>query len=112
MTAARERRSHAQSQPLDANQWTAQVRGELEGLMAQGCDIGQLEALIEKRLKELGRTTKSDQQGKFQFNDVPLGTPVTLDAKGNVSNQNYTGSLENVQASPADAPPPVLIELQ
>ncbi len=33
----------------------AQVRGELEGLMANGCDIGQLEALIEKRLKELGR---------------------------------------------------------
>ena len=55
MTAASERRSNAQSQPLDANQWMAQVRGELEGLMASGCDIGQLEALIEKRLKELGR---------------------------------------------------------
>ena len=55
MTAASESRSNAQSQPLDANQWMAQLRGELEGLMASGCDIGQLEALIEKRLKELGR---------------------------------------------------------
>lgn len=40
---------------LDANQWMALVRAGLEGLMASGCDIGQLEAYIEKQLKELGR---------------------------------------------------------
>ena len=48
MTAASETRSNGQSQALDANQWMGQVRAELEGLMANGCDIGQLEALIEK----------------------------------------------------------------
>lgn len=55
MTDASEKRSNAQSQPLDANQWMAQVRSELERRMARGCDVGQLEALIEKRLRELGR---------------------------------------------------------
>lgn len=55
MTAASDKRSNTLNQPLDANQWMGQVRGELEGLMARGCDIGQLEAHIEKRLKELGR---------------------------------------------------------
>ncbi|MFN2352565.1 MAG: hypothetical protein ABR497_11540, partial [Kiritimatiellia bacterium] len=40
---------------LDANQWMGQVRAGLEGLMASGCNVGQLEAYIEERLKELGR---------------------------------------------------------
>ena len=40
---------------LDANQWMTLVRAGLEGLMASGCDIGQLEAYIEEQLKELGR---------------------------------------------------------
>jgi len=58
LTAASEKCTNTQGQLLDANQWMGQVRGELEGLMAQGCDIGQIEALIEKRLKELGRPLK------------------------------------------------------
>lgn len=55
MTAASKLRSTVQGRPLDANQWMGQVRRELEGLMAAGCDIGQIEALIERRLRELGR---------------------------------------------------------
>ena len=74
MTAASERRSNAQSQPLDANQWMAQVRGELEGLMAGGCDIGQLEALIEKRLKELGRPLLEEAVQKLADRQ-PLSCP-------------------------------------
>ncbi len=74
MTAASERRSNAQSQPLDANQWMGQVRGELEGLMAHGCDIGQLEALIEKRLKELGRPLLEEAVQKLADRQ-PLSCP-------------------------------------
>ena len=55
MTAGTETGSNEQSQALDANRWMAQVRAGLEERMAGGCDIGQLEAYIEKRLKELGR---------------------------------------------------------
>ena len=55
MTAASDDRLHAQDEPLDANQWMDQVRAGLEERMVSGCDIGQLEAYIEKRLKELGR---------------------------------------------------------
>lgn len=53
--AESELRSRDLGQTLDANQWMAAVRAGLEGLMASGCDIGQLEAYIEKQLKELGR---------------------------------------------------------
>lgn len=55
MTAQSEGRAHGQGETPDANRWMAQVRAGLEGLMANGCDLGQLEAYIEKRLKELGR---------------------------------------------------------
>jgi hypothetical protein len=48
-------RSDTPSHPPDGNQWVEQVRAELETLMANGCDIGKLEALIEQRLKDLGR---------------------------------------------------------
>ena len=74
MTAESEGRSNTQSQPLDANQWMAQVRGELEGLMANGCDIGQLEALIEKRLKELGRPLLEEAAQKLADRQ-PLNCP-------------------------------------
>jgi len=55
LTAASEARSNGQSQALDANQCMAEVRAGLGDLMAKGCDIGQLEAYMEKRLRELGR---------------------------------------------------------
>jgi len=55
LTRTPEGRSNSHDHALDANQWMAQVRAELEGLMVNGCDIGKLESLIEQRLKELGR---------------------------------------------------------
>jgi hypothetical protein len=41
-------------QPLDVNQWLERVRTELEEQVANGCDAGTLEALLEQRLRELG----------------------------------------------------------
>lgn len=52
----------------------AQVRSELEGLMANGCDVGQLEALIEKRLKELGRPLLEEAVQKLADRQ-PLNCP-------------------------------------
>ena len=72
MTTANEARSN--SQALDANQWMGQVRTELEGLVANGCDIGQLEALIEKRLKELGRPLLEEAVQKLADRQ-PLSCP-------------------------------------
>jgi hypothetical protein len=51
-----------------------QVRVELERLMAKGCDIGQLEALIEKRLKELGRPLLEEAVQKLADRQ-PLNCP-------------------------------------
>jgi len=72
LTTANEARSN--SQALDANQWMGQVRTELEGLVANGCDIGQLEALIEKRLKELGRPLLEEAVQKLADRQ-PLSCP-------------------------------------
>lgn len=74
MTAGTESRSNGQGQVLDANQWMEQVRGGLEGLMANGCDIGQLEAYIEKRLKELGRPLLEEAVQKLADRQ-PLSCP-------------------------------------
>jgi hypothetical protein len=51
-----------------------QVRTELEGLVTNGCDIGQLEALIEKRLKELGRPLLEEAVQKLADRQ-PLSCP-------------------------------------
>jgi len=39
----------------DANQWMVQACNELEEAAVSGCDIGVLEKILERRLKELGR---------------------------------------------------------
>lgn len=65
MTAASETRSHRQNQPLDGNRWVEQVRAELETLMVNDCDIGKLEALIEQRLKDLGRPMLEEAMQKL-----------------------------------------------
>jgi len=55
LIAENEGPANGQGEAPDANRWMAQVRAGLEERMAKGCDIGQLEAYIEARLKELGR---------------------------------------------------------
>jgi hypothetical protein len=55
LTAEDEARSNGKGNPPDANQWMAQVRAELERAIVNGCDIGMLEKIIERKLKELGR---------------------------------------------------------
>ncbi len=74
MTAENEDRSPGQGETLDANQWMAQVRAGLEGLMARGCDIGQIEAYIEARLKELGRPLLEEAVQKLADRQ-PLSCP-------------------------------------
>lgn len=74
MTTQSEGQAHGQNETPDANRWMAQVRAELEALMAHGCDIGQLEALIEKRLKELGRPLLEEAVQKLADRQ-PLNCP-------------------------------------
>ena len=74
MTVEREERAHGQGEPPDANRWMAQVRAGLEEKMAKGCDIGQLEAYIEARLKELGRPLLEEAVQKLADRQ-PLSCP-------------------------------------
>ena len=55
MTAADEITSDGHGHPPDANRWMAEVRAELDGATVSGCEIGELEKILERRLKELGR---------------------------------------------------------
>ena len=52
----------------------ARVRDELEELMVGGCDVGQLEALLEKRLRELGRPLLEEAVQKLADRQ-PLSCP-------------------------------------
>lgn len=55
MTRANEAHSNSGGDEPNGNQWVARVRAKLESEIMTSCDMGALEKLIERELKELGR---------------------------------------------------------
>jgi len=55
LTKANEAQSNSGGERPNGNQWVARVRAELESAIMTGCNMGVLEKLIERELKELGR---------------------------------------------------------
>jgi len=55
LTRANEAQSNSGGDEPNGNQWVARVRAKLESAIMTSCDMGALEKLIERELKELGR---------------------------------------------------------
>ena len=105
MTAADETLSRGGGNLPDANRWMGQVRAELERATLSGGDIGVLEKIIERRLKELDRPLLEEAVGKLDRRaQGPQGAftlLIEIDA-WNIRERDYWGQSDKLRKKGED----------